>query len=56
MKSVLNRALAFAFELLAALVARIGCSKHKPAKPEIHWHGPATGYEDTTKPDDPAAR
>ena len=41
--------------LLAGFSAFIGCSsKHpEPEKPsEIHWHGPATGYEDTTKPGD----
>ena len=41
---------------LSGLSAFIGCSSKQspePAKPaEIHWRGPATGYEDTTKPGD----
>ena len=54
MKSI-YRIFATVIELLAGLAAIFGCSKHSPeaAKPsEIHWHGVATGYEETTKPAD----
>jgi hypothetical protein len=47
------RTFALAVELLAGLAEIVGCSKRtpEPAKSsEIRWHGPATGYEDTTKP------
>ena len=53
------RKVAFIIAILASLSAFsafIGCSSKQspePAKPaEIHWRGPATGYQDTTKPGD----
>ncbi len=59
MKSALCRMAAVAVELFTALAACVGCSSKQhaenpePAKaPTIHWHGPATGYED--KGDNPA--
>ena len=58
MKSVLYRTAALAVELFTALAACVGCSKQhaekpEPAKPsQIHWHGPATGYDGTTEPVD----
>ena len=56
MKSVLYRLAALSVKLLTAfaavLSACIGCSSKNPPDAEqphvIHWHGPSTGYEDTT--------
>ena len=62
MKSIVCRIAALAVELAAALAACLGCSSKQPpentepAQPsQIHWHGPATGYEGKVeKPTDPA--
>lgn len=51
MKHSLYRIAAVAVEWFTALAACVGCSKPptespEPTKPaQIHWHGPATGYE-----------
>jgi hypothetical protein len=51
MNPMLSRALGIAAKILAALAARVGCTKSdpEPAEPRVlHWHGQDTGYDGTT--------